>query len=254
MRLRRFESSDILQYSRTVRKDNPNIEADIADMVMEKPVRFSVGDRSFCLHWPSLGKSMITGRLLEQAGLSGAGAYSGNAVDTVRMCRDHRDISCRIIAYSTVRTRDEAEDSALIKSRQEYMDKNLSEEDLSSLLSIALSMYDTRRYIKHFGLDKEQTLRERIIKMKRKHSNDVRFGGKTIYGTTIDILCERYGWTVDYVVWGVSLPSIKMLLSDAQTSVYMSKDDRKRIHIPSEEVINADDPANMEKIRRMFKD
>ena len=223
-------------------------------MVMEKPVRFSVGDESFCLYWPSLGKSMITGKLLGLAGLSGAGAYFGNAVDAVRMCRDHRDISCRIIAYSTVRSRDETENLDLIKSRQKYMDKNLSEEDLSSLLSIALSMYDTRRYIKHFGLDKEHTLRRRIIKMKRKRSNDVWFGGKTIYGTTIDILCERYGWTVDYVVWGVSLPNIKMLLSDAQTSVYMSKEDRKRVHIPNKEIINADDPANMEKIRQMFKD
>ena len=223
-------------------------------MVMEKPIQFSIGDRSFSLYWPSLGKAMIVSRLLGQAGITGVRAYSGSPVDTVLLCRNHRDIACRIIAYSTVKSRSEVFDQRLIEATEKYIDKNLSESELAGLLVIALLLYDVKAFVKHYGLDKEQVLRRRIISMKKKNGNNVSFGGKSIYGTMIDTLCQRYGWTMDYVLWGISYPNIQMLLSDAQTSVFLTKEERKRIHIPSSNVIDANDPANMEKIKQMFNE
>ena len=40
------------------------------------------------------------------------------------------------------------------------------------------------------------------------------FGGKTIWGTLIDAACERYGWTFDYVVWGISYNNLTLMLKD----------------------------------------
>ena len=34
--------------------------------------------------------------------------------------------------------------------------------------------------------------------------SSIAFGGKSIWGTLIDAACERYGWSYQYVLWGIS--------------------------------------------------
>lgn len=57
----------------------------------------------------------------------------------------------------------------------------------------------------------------------------------------IDIVAKRYHWTFEYIVWGVSYVNISMMIADSIEFV------------KSEEVINADDPRNQERIRRMLE-
>ena len=61
------------------------------------------------------------------------------------------------------------------------------------------------------------------------------FGGKTVWGSLIDAACERYGWTFDYVVWGISYNNLTLMLKDKITSIYLSDDERKRVHLPAED-------------------
>lgn len=68
----------------------------------------------------------------------------------------------------------------------------------------------------------------------------------------IDTACQRYGWTFEYVVWGISYANLQLLLADSVTSIYLSDEERKRVNIPQDrDIINADDPANMAKIKAM---
>lgn len=68
----------------------------------------------------------------------------------------------------------------------------------------------------------------------------------------IDIACERYGWTMDYVVWGISYANLHMLLNDYITSIYLTDDEIKKYHISMDRTfINGDDPKNMDKIKGM---
>lgn len=53
--------------------------------------------------------------------------------------------------------------------------------------------------------------------------------------------CAKYGWTLHYVLWEVSYVNLNMMLTDAITIDYDSK---------SNDIINADDPANAEQLRR----
>lgn len=64
---------------------------------------------------------------------------------------------------------------------------------------------------------------------KNSSSNNQSFGGKTIFGSLIDIACKTYGWTKKYVVWGIDLISLRMMLADTVNSVYLSDDEAKAL-------------------------
>lgn len=75
-----------------------------------------------------------------------------------------------------------------------------------------------------------------------------------LYGLLIDFACQRYGWTMDYVLWGISYVNLNMLFADAITTVYLSEEERKKLGRGDGEVINADDPRNRDLIRRMISE
>lgn len=78
------------------------------------------------------------------------------------------------------------------------------------------------------------------INKAKDTKNQYVFGGKTIWGALIDAACERYGWTFDYVVWGISYNNLTLMMKDKITSIYLSDEERKKTHIPTanEEVID----------------
>ena len=104
------------------------------------------------------------------------------------------------------------------------------------------------------GIDKENTERKRIAKVKKNNSS-ISFGGNSTYGTMIDFACQRYGWTFDYVVWGISYINLRMLMADAITTVYLSSDEMKQLGISgSEEIIDAGNPKNRERIKALLEE
>lgn len=108
--------------------------------------------------------------------------------------------------------------------------------------------------VRHFGIDKENTERKRIAKVKKDNSS-ISFGGNSTYGTMIDFACQRYGWTFDYVVWGISYINLRMLMADAITTVYLSSDEMKQLGISgSEEIIDAGNPKNRERIKALLEE
>ena len=46
------------------------------------------------------------------------------------------------------------------------------------------------------------------------------------------MVCERYGWSLDYALWGISLINLNMLTNDKVVSVYLSKEESKKAAIP----------------------
>lgn len=81
------------------------------------------------------------------------------------------------------------------------------------------------------------------------------FGGHSIWGTLIDFACERYGWSFDYIMWEISYNNLLMLFNDRSDSIYLTDEERKKAHLrQSGAVINADNPANMAKIKAMHWD
>ena len=236
-------------------KKNCNIDMNIADAIMEKPIGFTVGGRHFCLYPPSLGKNFLVSRLVKQLEINNNIIKENPFLESLRICKYKRELVCRIIAYYTLKSKSDLLNEAIISKRSEYFKKALDENELAQLLITVTSWDNIDSYLKYYGLDKEKLLRIRISNLKKDNCSNVTFGGLSIYGAIIDYACQRYGWTMDYVVWGISYVNLQMLMADAITTVYLSKEEKKKLHIPTDRTyINGDDPNNMQKIKSMSWD
>lgn len=247
-----FDSADALLYIMIMKDKDEKIEMNIADAIMEKPVGFNIGNRHFCLYHPSLGKIYILSRLAKQLGVNSGIMKANPYLESLRICKENKETVCRIIAYHSMNKKEDVLDELKIKRRTSFFCKELDEEELAQLLIVVSSWNSIDSYIRHFGIDKERKLREKVAKLKNKEGGSISFGGLSVYGTLIDFACERYGWTFDYVVWGISYVNLQMLMADSITSVYLNKEEMKKLHIPQDRTfINGDDPKNIEKIKSM---
>lgn len=65
-------------------------------------------------------------------------------------------------------------------------------------------------------------------------------GGRSIWGSLLDVVIQKYHWTLEYLLWGISYQNVQMLLADGISTT------------EEEETIDADDPRNRDKIKAMF--
>lgn len=234
-----------------MQKKDINIEMSIADTIMERPIGFKIGSRRFFLYRPTLGKIYLLSRWIKKLEANIDVLSINPYIETLRLCEEKRDIVCRIIAYHSLRKKKDILDEEIVYSRQSFFAKKLDDEELAQLLVIVSTWDETELYMRYLGLDKERIMKERIAKYKND-GNNISFGGQSSYGSLIDFACSRYGWSIDYVVWGISYANIKMLIADSATSVYLTKEEQRKLNISNDrEVISGDDPSNIEKIKSM---
>lgn len=226
---------------------------ELTDAVIERPVDFSVGKTRLNLYQASLGKMFLVTRLLDSMKVSQQRLSEDAFSEAARLCRFNRENVVRLIAFYTVKYKEDHFNNELIERRCSIL-STLDDEELTTLLMIVLTQDSSDKFIKEYGIDKEKQIVQRIVKYKQDKGN-LSFGGKTVYGTLIDSACERYGWSFDYVVWGISYTNLRMITADSVVSMYLSKDDMKKLHVSADrEVIDASDPKNFEKIKAMLEE
>lgn len=230
------------------------IEMNVSDAITEKPIRFGVGKRKFSVYPPTLGKMQILKNLYFAINVNAELLAANPLAETLRICKECPNVVCQIIAYSTFNDKESMQDTDKVLQRAKLLEDNATVEDLATILSIILSSDKTEEFIKYFGIDADKEQKMKISRVKGG-GNSLTFGGKSIYGSLIDFACQRYGWTMDYVLWGISYVNLNMLFADAITTVYLSDEERKKLNIfDNSEVINADDPKNKELMRRMLSE
>lgn len=229
------------------------IEINVSDALTETPVRFRIGKKEFSIYPPTLGKTQILKKLYLDLDVN-AGLLALNPLaETMRVCREYPDIVCRIISYSTFSDKRSLLNVEKVYQRAAFFKESASMEDLATLMSVIFSSDKTEEFIKYFGIDVDREEKARIGKIKGE-GNSLTFGGKSVYGLLIDFACQRYGWTMDYVLWGISYVNLNMLFADAITTVYLSDDERRRLGRGDGKVINADDPRNKDLIREIISE
>ena len=232
---------------------NKEIELNISDAIVEKPIGFSLGKTKLCIYPSTLGKMQILKNLYFSMGVNVELLAINPLAETLRLCREQPDLVCRIIAYSTFSDRKSIMDTEKILRRTRLLQDNTSAEDLATILSIILSNDKIEEFLRYFGIDEDRAMKAKISKIKGEGSS-ITFGGKSIYGLLIDFACQRYGWTMDYVIWGISYVNLNMLFADAITTVYLSDEERRKLGRGDGKVINADDPGNRDLIRQMISE
>ena len=235
-------------------EDKENLELSIADTIIERPVGFTVDNRHFCIYPTTLGKTYLLARLFKSLDANNDVITTNPYLEALRLCQEKKEVVCRILSYYTFASKEDVFNSLKVDTRAKLFSDNLDNEELSTLFVLILSGDNTEEYVRYFGIDKERQERKRISEVKGDGSS-ITFGGNSAYGTLIDFACQRYGWTMDYVVWGISYANLKMLMADAITTIYLSEEERKKLNIYDDsEVINADDPRNKGLIRRMLSE
>lgn len=237
-------------------KEKQNIENCVVDCVMAAPVTFTVNEEPFAIYPKTLGKTFLLNRLRAKLGINEENAKADPFAEALRLCQDGKDIILRMIVYMSMPTKQDVFNESYVKNRMEYFEKHLSNEELATLFLVILTDDELPAIEKHFRMDEERERKKKVAKVKQSN-NAISFGGNSIWGTLIDFACERYGWTMDYVVWEISYTNLMMLYSDKTESIYLSDDEKKKLGHGfgfDGEVINADDPANAEIIKAILQD
>lgn len=219
-----------------------NIE--ITDTIMAVPKCFKVGDKMFYLYPTTLGKTFLLQRVIKALGMDVQLVSVNPMMEALRLCREKAELVCKLITYHTINKKKELFDSDLLEERISFFGSNLTMEEMAELFILCISDVDVNAFIHHLGIDKEKEWQKKAMSAK-KDSSSLTFGGKSVYGTLIDGACERYGWTFEYVVWGISYANLQLLLADSITSVFLTDEERKKVRIPKDrDGFRADDPKN----------
>lgn len=231
--------------------DKRRIEKMMEDSIMEMPIGFEVGGVHYFLYPVTLGTAYLISR--EREGMAeNLKEIFAESSEEERL--DYRKSICRIVAIQTLGKKEEILDSKTLSERTNSLYLSLDNDGLFQLYDIIMASFDDASlFIKHSGLDYDKKQLSKIAKHKSDEGN-ISFGARTAYGAIIGPACERFGWTLDYVVWGIGYTNLQMLLADEQVSVYLSKEERKALRISSDrEIIDASNPANVERIRQILK-
>lgn len=232
-----------------------DLDAEIIDMMIECPHAFYIGKSVFYLYPSSLGRMLLLSRHIAELGINASMMAMSPEVESMRVAHEKTDEVCHVIALYTMQHKSDLFDVIKVNRRADFFRTNLNVEELAQLLLICLRSPDTAEYQKHLGIEEERKMMKKATDVAAKNDSSMAFGGKSMYGAVIDAALERYGWTYEYTMWGVSYANLKMLMADRITSVYLSKEDRKKVHIPKDRTkINADDINNAEQIKMMLND
>lgn len=229
------------------------IEMDLADTIIDRPHGFNVGNRHFYLYPVTLGKMFLLGRLTEELQINQEILKVNPYIESLRLATERKEVCSRILTYHTIRTKAKIFDNEFVEKRTEWFVKNIDADALAQAIVMVLTADKTASLMKFLKLDKERERMERVMAVK-DDKNSISFGGLSVYGTLIDTACERYHWTMDYVVWEISYANLRLMLADKITSVYLTDEERKRlpknVFVNKTNVIKADDPRNRELIRQ----
>lgn len=232
-----------------------DIEIEVADAIMEKPYGFSVGNQHFYLYPMTLGKTLLLTSHIKALGIDEEKLKSNPYLEMLSIVKQRKAECAKVIAYHTFKCKEDLFDVEKIGQRASFLIENAEDADLSTLLVLSLTKdQQIAAFSKHFHIDKDKERMRKVLKVK-ENKNNYTFGGKSLYGSLIDSACQRYGWTMDYVVWGISYTNLQMLLLDQQSSIYLSDAERKHCHVSQDGAyINGDSKENMRRIRAQFSD
>lgn len=228
----------------------------LPSVLLEKPIEFTIRVKGRSKHYEiypmSLGKIMFMGDSIQSAGIPESG---GDYLSILSSVKKNKEKACRITAMLVSRTRFDFSSASIREKAKNF--SACDADEIAKILFAAFNMNSELDVIRECGIDKEQERIARILKAK-DDSSSVQVGGKTVYGSLIDTACSRYGWTLDYVLWGISYANLRLLILDKSDSIHLSKEEKKRVRLRDLQgntgVINADDPNNAHIISKAIRE
>lgn len=223
------------------------------DILLERRHEFKVHDALYTLYPPSLGIAALMKASLEGIGVDWPALADAPAFALLPLI-ESKPLDCaRIIALATCKGRDEAMSSKVVDNKAKQINKWLKADEILSLLIIVITNNRVGEFLKDSGIEKENERMRRVASYKKNETPT--FGGKTIFGQLLDPVLDRYGWTYEYAVWGVSYAALTALMADKVTSIILTDEEKKAVPkrlLENESAINGDDPNNWAKVKQLM--
>ncbi len=231
-----------------------NIEYDLADVIIERPHDFKVGRKGFKLYPVTLAKMLLLKRHIDGLDLNTDILKANPYLEALRIAKGNKEICCRILAYHTSpNTYKDLYDTRAINSRKTFFMKNLSDEDMASLMIYVLSDDKYEKIIRHLGLDKEREKLDKVLEVKRKDKSNLSFNGLSIFGTFIGQLKEM-GYSDNEILYERSYTYLRLMLADKVVSIFLTDEERQELGTElGGDLIDANDPENAEKVLDALK-
>lgn len=229
------------------------IEQTLFNTILQTSNGFSTGEARYRLYPVTLGKEMLLKQHLEAIGAMQTSSPEYYPAIAMNAARTQQNATLRIIALHTFNRKEELQDEDAIAGRMAELGKELEVEEMAALLLLCLrEQCKLPELLRITGVDKDKERMRTVQKAKKANRNSITFGGVSIYGRLLDVACERYGWTLDYVLWEISAINLQMMLADQVTTIFVSDEELKDIDSEEEQVICGDDPSNNKKLHEMI--
>lgn len=232
--------------------DSQDIASDFIDLITERPIRFTIDERAFYIYPASLGRTLVCSRLLQTLNIDFDYLTANIALEALRLASTRPETLRELIAISTLSTREDIFNRQLIDERTEFLAAHLHSEELAKLFILAFNEIPLRDYKKYLKLDIEEQQRHRIAEVKDEDSSYAYFGARSILGSTVAPACKELGLTPRQVIWDISLSLLKMIQADMSVNIYISKEERKKLHISTDRnIIDGDGNDAWEQIKNL---
>lgn len=229
-----------------------DLQDKITDILLALPQGVAIGGERYHFYAPTLGISMMAARYLHALDLDEhAMKMDLNAYILELVCNRRADL-CRLVALFTLSGKEEAWDVSVIERRAAQIAAHADDSELAMMLTMVLQQTDLDEIYSGCGIKSDRMRQSRIAAFKRsKGSAPEQFGGHTVFGSLLDRAAERYGWTKDYIVWGIDLASLQIMMADSVSAVFLSDDERKHLGTPApdDEVVDANSPEARKRLR-----
>lgn len=227
------------------------LDLDIADAIIDRPKGFSVGRRHFYLYPITIGKMYLQKRIVDNLGINKDLLQGNPFVEALRLVECKKEDCCLLLAYNTLQSKKDVLNNRKVTIQRNIFFNEMSNEDIATLLIACISDNKLELFTTHLGIDKELERLAEVNKAK-DNSSTLSFGGLSIYGTLIDAACERYKWTFDYVVWEISYINLHLLLRDSIKSVFLTDDEKKRVHINDNSMVDGNNKDSVMNVVKNF--
>lgn len=218
-------------------------DCEVQDAIMERPSVFRIDGRTFYIYPPTLGKMLLLQRIMEQVKVDGNNLKRDASLEWLRVVKEKKELCCNLLAYFTARNDYYSvfDNDAFEERKTVFMCQE--DEIIASFMIVVLSADKTEKLIKHLGIDSEQRNMRKVMKVKESSDkNSYSFGGVSLYGYLLDTAMERYKMTKRQLVWEIDYTSLRLLLADKINTVYVTDEERRKIHITKDRnKVNGDD-------------
>jgi len=224
------------------------------DILLERRHEFSVDGKMYHIAPPSLGKLFVLQGIIAGIGINEKLLASMPHVELLRVAEAEKHKCCELIAYATCDTREQLCNIGELEKRTKHFGLHLDYAEIATLMVATFSHNRHHQFMEEAGITKERERMAAVARRKGK-GGGIAFGGKTIFGQLIDPACERYGWTYEYAVWGVSAAVLELLMADKVCELFLTDEEKKKMPkhlIETEDAISGDDPKNWRRMEQLM--